>query len=74
MKITDKIRIKDKEYMCTQIVLLKEITVYRVHNILGSEELFIIEEDNDYKVITEEKVLKEIEELLEVKNTDIIIN
>lgn len=73
MKITDKVRIKDKEYMCTQIFLLKEMRVYRVHNTLESKELFIIKKDDDYEVITDEKVLNEINNFLQVKSTDNII-
>lgn len=74
MKIADKIKIKDKEYMCIQIFILKKMRLYRVHNILESEELFIMEKDNNYEVITDKKVLNEIHKFLEIKNTDIIIN
>lgn len=74
MKIADKIKIKDKEYMCMQIFLFKEMRLYRVHNILESKELFITKKDNNYEVITNEKVLNEIHKFLEIKNTDIIIN
>lgn len=74
MKIADKIKIKDKEYMCIQIFIFKKMRLYRVHNILESEELFIMEKDNNYEVITDKKVLNEIHKFLEIKNTDIIIN
>lgn len=72
MKISDKIGIKDEKYMCTQIILLKNLTVYRIHKILGNEEKFMIEKNNTYEQIIDEKILKEIYELLKVKNTDII--
>lgn len=74
MKIADKIKIKDKEYMCIQIFIFKKMRLYRVHNILESEELFIMEKDNNYEVITDKKGLNEIHKFLEIKNTDIIIN
>ena len=47
--------------------------LYRVHNVLESEELFLIEKENDYEVITDEKFLNEIYRFLEVKDTDQII-
>lgn len=74
MKIADKIKIKDNEYICTQIILLKDMRIYRVHSLLDSEKLFIMKKDNNYQVITNEKILKEIYELLEIKNTDVVVN
>jgi len=74
MEIADKIEIKNKDYMCTQIIFLKRLKVYRVHSILGEEEMFMMEKDSSYCEITDKKILKEIDELLRVKNTDIIFN
>lgn len=73
MKITEKIKIKDQEYICTQIFILNEMRLYRVHNILKSEELFLIKKADNYEVITDENYLNEIYKFLEVKNTDQII-
>lgn len=47
--------------------------LYRIHNVLESEELFLIKRYNDYEVITDEKFLNEIYKFLEVKNTYQII-
>jgi len=74
MRILDKIKIKNKEYICIQIILLKGKKIFRIHESFGEEEAFIVKKDDNYTVITEEKVLKEIYKFLEVKNTDIIIN
>lgn len=71
MKILDKIQMKDKEYMCTQIILFNKLKVYRVHELIGDEELFLIEEGKNYQVITEEKTLKEIYEFVEVKKINL---
>ena len=71
MRVAEKIKINGKEYMCTQI--FKDMRLYRVHNVLESEELFLIEKENDYEVITDEKFLNEIYRFLEVKDTDQII-
>lgn len=73
MRVTEKIKINGKEYMCTQIFIFKDMRLYRVHNVLESEELFLIEKENDYEVITDEKFLNEIYRFLEVKDTDQII-
>lgn len=73
MRVADKIKINGKEYMCTQIFIFKDMRLYRVHNVLESEELFLIEKENDYEVITDEKFLNEIYRFLEVKDTDQII-
>ena len=60
MRVAEKIKINGKEYMCTQIFIFKDMRLYRVHNVLESEELFLIEKENDYEVITDEKFLNEI--------------
>lgn len=73
MKVAEKIKIDEKEYMCTQIFFFKDMKLYRVHNVLESEELFLIKKDNDYEAVTDEKILNEIYKFLEVKNTDQII-
>ena len=73
MRILEKIKIGGKEYMCTQIFIFKDMRLYRVHNVLESEEIFLIEKENDYEVITDEKFLNEIYKFLEVKDTDHII-
>ena len=73
MRVAEKIKINCKEYMCTQIFIFKDMRLYRVHNVLESEELFLIEKENDYEVITDEKFLNEIYRFLEVKDTDQII-
>ena len=73
MRVAEKIKINGKEYMCTQIFIFKDMRLYRVHNVLESEELFLIEKENDYDVITDEKFLNEIYRFLEVKDTDQII-
>ena len=73
MRVAEKIKINGKEYMCTQIFIFKDMRLYRVHNVLESEELFLIEKENDYEVITDEKFLNEIYRFLEVKDTDRII-
>ena len=73
MRVAEKIKINGKEYMCTQIFIFKDMRLYRVHNVLESEELFLIEKENDYEVITDEKFLIEIYRFLEVKDTDQII-
>ena len=73
MRVAEKIKINGKEYLCTQIFIFKDMRLYRVHNVLESEELFLIEKENDYEVITDEKFLNEIYRFLEVKDTDQII-
>lgn len=73
MKVADKIKIMGKEYMCTQIFIFKDMRLYRVHNILESEELFLMKNAENYEVITDEKFLNEIYKFLEVNDTDIII-
>lgn len=73
MKVADNIKIMGKEYMCTQIFIFKDMRLYRVHNVLESEELFLIKKDNDYEVITDEEFLNEIYKFLEVKNTEFFI-
>lgn len=73
MRVAEKIKINGKEYMCTQIFIFKDMRLYRVHNVLESEELFLIEKENDYEVITDEKFLNEIYRFLEVKDADQII-
>ena len=73
MRVAEKIKINGKEYMCIQIFIFKDMRLYRVHNVLESEELFLIEKENDYEVITDEKFLNEIYRFLEVKDTDQII-
>lgn len=73
MRVAEKIKINGKEYMCTQIFIFKDMRLYRVHDVLESEELFLIEKENDYEVITDEKFLNEIYRFLEVKDTDQII-
>ena len=73
MRVAEKIKINGKEYMCTQIFIFKDMRLYRVHNVLESEEFFLIEKENDYEVITDEKFLNEIYRFLEVKDTDQII-
>ena len=60
MRVAEKIKINGKEYMCTQIFIFKDMRLYRVHNVLESEELFLIEKENDYEVITDEKFLNQI--------------
>ena len=72
MRVAEKIKIKGKEYMCTQIFIFKDMRLYRMHNVLESEELFLIKKDNDYEIITDKKILNEIYEFVEVKDTDII--
>ena len=74
MKVSDKMKIEDKEYMCTQILFLEKLVVYRVHEIYGNSEMFIQENDNNFQKITDKKILKEIYELIKVKNTDVIIS
>ena len=73
MRVAEKIKINGKEYMCTQIFIFKDMRLYKVHNVLESEEIFLIEKENDYEVITDEKFLNEIYKFLEVKDTDQII-
>ena len=69
----EKIKINGKEYMCTQIFIFKDMRLYRMHNVIESGELFLIEKERDYEVITDGKFLNEIYKFLEVKNTDQII-
>ena len=64
MKVSDKMKIEDKEYMCTQILFLEKLVVYRVHEIYGNSEMFIQENDNNFQKITDKKILKEIYELM----------
>lgn len=73
MKIADEIEIDSNEYMCTQILFLDELTIYRVHSILGNKELFITEKYNNFQEIKDKNILKRIHELTEIKNTDMII-
>ena len=40
MRVAEKIKINGKEYMCTQSFIFKDMRLYRVHNVLESEELF----------------------------------
>lgn len=74
LKITDKIKIKNIEYMCFQILFLDNLVVYRLHEILGKNELFIREKDNSYEEINDKNTLNEIYNLISVKNTDVIIS
>lgn len=70
MKVADKIKIDDKEYMCTQIFLLEGMKTYRVQNVLEGEELFL---NDNYEVITDESILNEIYKIFKVEDGDIII-
>lgn len=74
MRILDKVKVKNEEYVCTQVLFLEKLTVYRVHKILDDTEIFVEEKDNNFKKITDKDVLEEIYELTKVKDTDIIIN
>lgn len=73
MKVSDKMKIENKEYMCTQILFLEKLVVYRIHEIYGNSEMFIQEKDNNFQKITDNEILNEIYELIKVKNTDVII-
>lgn len=73
MKITDKVKLNNKEYMCTQIIYVDNLIVYRIHEIFGNEELFIEKIDNKLQKITDKTILEEIYKLLQIKNTDIIV-
>mgnify|MGYP004663431523 FL=1 len=70
MKVADKIKIDDKEYMCTQIFLLEGMKTYRVQNVLEGEELFL---NDNYEVITDESILNEIYKIFKVEDGDILI-
>lgn len=74
MKILDKIEIKNKKYICTQIIFLKELTVYKVHEESGNEAMFVMKKEDDYEEVTQKNILEELYQLLKVKNTDIIIH
>ena len=74
MKILDKIEIENQKYICTQIIFLKELTVYRVHEENSNESKFVIKKELDYEEITQKSILEELYELLKVKNTDVIIS
>ena len=65
MKVADKIKIDDKEYMCTQIFLLEGMKTYRVQNVLEGEELFL---NDNYEVITDESILNEIYKIFKVED------
>lgn len=70
MKVADKIKIDDKEYMCTQIFLLEGMKTYRVQNVLEGEELFL---NDNYEVITDESILNKIYKIFKVEDGDILI-
>lgn len=70
MKVADKVKIDDKEYMCTQIFLLEGMKTYRVQNVLEGEELFL---NDNYEVITDESILNEIYKIFKVEDGDILI-
>ena len=70
MEVADKIKIDDKEYMCTQIFLLEGMKTYRIQNVLEGEELFL---NDNYEVITDESILNEIYKIFKVEDGDIII-
>lgn len=74
MKILDKIEIENQKYICTQIIFLKELTVYRVHEQGGNQAKFVMKKDNNYEEVTQKNILEELYQLLKVKNTDIIIH
>lgn len=73
MKIADKIKIMDKEYMCIQVIFLENIEVYRMHEVIGNNEIFVMKKDKEYKEVSDKKVLQEIKNLLKVKEIDLII-
>lgn len=73
MKIADKIKINDKKYMCIQVIFLENIEVYRIHEVIGNNEIFVMKADKEYKEVSDKKVLQEIKELLEVNGTDVVI-
>lgn len=70
MEVADKIKIDDKEYMCTQIFLLEGMKTYRIQNVLAGEELFL---NDSYEVITDKSILNEIYKLFKFEDGDIII-
>lgn len=70
MEVADRIKIDDKEYMCTQIFILEGMKTYRIQNVVEGEELFL---NDNYKVITDENILNEIYKLFKVEDSDIII-
>lgn len=74
LKVADKIMIENKEFMCTQILLLEQVVVYRMHEVLGDKSLFMLEKDNGFEEVQDKRILEEIYHLLHIKNTDVIIN
>lgn len=70
MEVADRIKIDDKEYMCTQIFILEGMKTYRIQNVVEGEELFL---NDNYKVITDENIMNEIYKLFKVEDSDIII-
>lgn len=73
MKIADKIQIENKEYMCTQILLVEKTKIGRVREIMGDSQMFVIEENGSWQKIEDNKLLKKVGELLKVKERDFII-
>ena len=74
LKVADKIKIENKEFMCTQILLLEHVVVYRMHEVLGDKSLFMLKKDNVFEEVQDKRILEEIYHLIHIKNTDVIIN
>lgn len=72
MQVTDEIIVDEKKFMCTQIFYLKDLKVFRVHEMIGDKEMFMMEENDNYQEIVDKKILKEIYEFLKIDNTDVV--
>lgn len=71
LKVADKIKIENKEFMCTQILLLENVVVYRMHEVLGDKSLFMLEKNDGYEEVQDKRILEEIYHLLHIKDTDV---
>lgn len=74
MKILDEIQLNNKKYTCTQILYLKNVMVYRMTENDSNKDIWVSGEEGKYNPIEDDKILKQIEDLIEIENTDIIIN
>lgn len=70
MKILDKIKSFDKEYVCTQILYIDNRKIYKMYNLETNESKFM--EEKTYEAITDEIILNKINKLTRPK-IDIIV-
>lgn len=69
MKILDKIKIDNIEYVCVQILFIEGREIYKVYNLETNEYKFI---EKTYEIVKDDKTLKQIYVLTRPK-TDINI-